>query len=163
MWAVNDIEALSFYGYPSAEKFINECGGLRFIELLGTPYFYDWFSRIIVNFDVFFRRQVLLFMETYLKYRTNPEYDNMLNQFLKLNYFKNVWDELWNNREFEHSLVFLDHQSVKINHPDLGLYSVQIWHCRLAFDSRFRITIHTPDDIDSMKLFDSLNLHYQKK
>lgn len=156
IWTINDICAYSYYGYPNSNKFLNECQGLRLIELLMTPSFREWFERIIVNFNAFFRRQVTLFREEYLKHQKHIEYQNILKQFLKWQDFREVWQDLQEHRMQQNQVTFIDHQFLEVVHPDLGRYSVQVWHCQVANDNRFKITSHIPNDTTTIKIFNDL-------
>ena len=156
VWMVNDIQAYTFYGYPNAKKFLDNCEGLRFIEMLMTPSFYDWFSKLIVNFDEFFRRQVFRFAEVYIKHQREDEYINILAHFLKHRRFRAVWQSLWEEQPERHNIIFFNHQILDVDHPDLGKHSIQIWHSHFVQDNRFEISAHIPNDIKTRKLFEQL-------
>lgn len=163
VWAINDIEAFAFYGYPTKEKFINECSGLSFIELMMAPRFCEWFQKIIVDYDRYFYRQVLRFKELYLKYKQVPEYQNLLLYFLRQEDFRKAWVLAEKEQTQETGIDFLNHQVLEINHPQLGRYHVQCWHATLVCDDRFKFVAMMADDVNTIQMYEDLYQWYRKK
>lgn len=153
MWYVNDLEAYTFYGYKNHEQFLDDCQGLRVIELLMTPAFNKWFEKIIINYEDYLRRQIMRFMDLYFPHMYSPEYQNILNHLLQISEFKKIWEELLDQENPKDSIVFLNHQILHINHPDIGRYDIQIWHCDISFDERLSLIQHVADTPDTQQLF----------
>ena len=156
IWDLNDLQAVTFYGYPSAEKFLYEWEGLPFIEVVMSPFFYNWFSRILVNFSDFFDRQVMRFAEVFYKYQKMDEYKNMLTRFLKFDAFRISWQNVWENNKFKDNIVYIDHQILDIDHPEIGRHSIQIWQGHFAFDNRIGVSVHIPNDDHTREMFECL-------
>lgn len=154
IWDINDMEAYLFYNFENKTTFLEECQGLRFIEILMTPKFNDYFQHVIENYDVFLNRQVKRFMDLYFKNRDNYEYNNILNRFLDIDEFKKIWMKHLNYPlDSLSSIPFVDHQIVKMNHPAEGRFEIQIWHTTASFDERFDIIQHWPNNESTQKLF----------
>jgi len=157
IWDVNALEAYLFFGYKNREDFLDECLGMRIIELLMTPRFSDWFSKIIDNYDEYLKRQIKRFMMLYMHYQYSEEYQNIRDRILEIEHMKRIWDASFNGSDNTRDILFLNHQLLQITHPDEGPYEVQIWHSEVAFDERFSVTQHMPNDIHTMQLFAKLN------
>lgn len=157
IWDVNDLEAYSFYGYENREKFMEDCCGLRIIELLMTPSFSNWFEKVIENYDQYLRRQIMRFMMLYIRFQNNDEYQNIKDRIMEIDDMKKVWLNITEHSMETRELLFLNHQILKVNHPEIGHYEVQVWHSEMAFDERFTLIQHIPNDVDTMQLF--MNLH----
>lgn len=155
MWDVNDLEAYTFYGYRSARDFLEECRGFRIIELLMTPKFDKWFSRIILNYEEYLRRQIMRFMELYFPRKYDSEYQNILNHLLHIQEFRKIWNELLEENQ-ENQVIFLNHQELFIDHPDLGRYDIQIWHSDISIDDRFILVQHTAANKETEQMFSEL-------
>lgn len=153
IWNVNDLEAFTFYGYESREDFLDDCKGLRIIELLMTPAFSNWFEKIIVNYDQFLRRQLMRFMMLYIRFQNNEEYMNIQQRIMEIDEMRRIWEDIKSNQGNKKDLMFLNHQILKVQHPDIGRYEVQVWHSEIAVDERFQITQHIPNDVETMQLF----------
>lgn len=162
IWDVNDLEAYTLYGYPDRTGFMEDCKGLRIIELLMTPSFSNWFEKIIENYDQYLRRQILRFMMLYIRFQNDDEYLNIRDRILEIDDMKKVWMDITEKQSEKGELMFLNHQILKVNHPEIGHYEVQVWHSEMAFDERFAIIQHIPNDVDTMQLFMDLYKHYNK-
>lgn len=153
IWDVNDIEAFTFYGYDDRNRFMEDCGGFRIIELLMTPSFNNWFEKIIVNYDQFLRRQILRFLMLYTRFQNSEEYQNIRDRILEISEMKAVWDDIMEHQNEPDDIIFLNHQILEVDHPDIGRYEVQVWHSKMAFDERFNMTQHIPNDTETMQMF----------
>lgn len=159
-WYVNDLEAFTFYGYKTKESYLADCQGLRIIELLMTPAFDNWFSRIIINFEDYLKRQVMRFMKLYYSHKHDAEYQNILTHLLQIEHMKSIWSDLQNNDENNNNIMFLNHQLLQIDHPQIGRYDIQIWHCDISFDDRLILIQHLADNINTQMLFTDLKKQF---
>lgn len=153
IWDINDLEAYTFYGYENRDEFLGDCRGLRIIELLMTPLFSNWFEKIIENYDQYLRRQIMRFMMLYMRFQNNEEYQNIKKRIMEIDEMRRVWQDITEHSIGDNDLLFVDHQILKVNHPDIGHYEVQVWHSEMAFDERFSLIQHIPNDVETMQLF----------
>lgn len=162
IWDVNDLEAYSFYGYRNRGDFLNNCDGLRVIEMLMTPSMSSWFEKIIENYDQYLRRQILRFMMLYMRFQNDEEYQHIRDRLLEIDEMKNIWMDILEHQSDRKKPLFLNHQILKVNHPEIGHYEVQVWHSEMAFDERFVIVQHIPSDVQTSQLFIELQKKYVK-
>lgn len=160
-WDLNDLEAYTFYGYKTREAFLEDCQGFKVIELLMTPSFNTWFEKVIVDYDFYLRRQIMRFMDLYTRRQHQEEYKNIVKRLMKISDFKKIWLEVQEHREPKAIVPFLNHQILAVNHPDLGRFEFQIWHCDVALDERFRVIQHIANDSDTQQMFLDLFKKYQ--
>ena len=81
---------------------------------------------------------------------------------LEIDEMKNIWMDILEHQSDRKKPLFLNHQILKVNHPEIGHYEVQVWHSEMAFDERFVIVQHIPNDVQTSQLFKELQKKYVK-
>lgn len=156
-WDVNDLLAYAFLGYPSREACLREIRGRSTIELLFDHRVGEWWSQVLVEYDRYVHRQVIRFWRVYLRHQHNPWYQNLCERLLRQPRFRALWDQLLSRAPLdEHFPLFLDQQSVTVDHPRIGRYTVEIWKTRLTWDDRFVVSHHLPANPATHRLFERL-------
>ncbi|MGE5618613.1 MAG: tripartite tricarboxylate transporter substrate-binding protein [Sphingomonadaceae bacterium] len=139
-WDLNDLMAYAFFGYPRREAFLDEARGLRCVQLLSLDHPIGWWLRqVIENYDSFARREVALFRSVLRYWQHSPQYRSLMKEVLSDGHLLAIWKDPRSNRVGPMEPESLDHQLLKVDHPEIGPYTVHLWQARLAADDRFSL------------------------
>jgi len=133
--------------------------GKRFIEIIFDPDLYPvrcplW-KLHYENADSCLDRSVALFWRGYQLHQDNPEMCRVVERLMTNHDFARRWERL----ESEDSdLVFIEHGSYTLLHPELGRLRYHAWRTRLRVDERFLVTHCTPIDDATSRIFGTLAL-----
>lgn len=157
IWDVNDIEAKVFFGFKNRDAFLEECRGLRLIEMMLSRSMSEWFKQSVVGYWTYMRRQVMRFMEIYLPRQHLPEYQNILSRILEVPELRKCWHELYEEDGYVDPILLLNHQIYEVDHPEFGHLSMQLWSVDITFDSRFMLSEIMPNDSRTADVFQVIN------
>jgi transcriptional regulator with XRE-family HTH domain len=160
VWELNDIVAYAFLGYSGRVEALPQVYGVRNMELMLDHPVGEWWRRVIVDFDGYARRHLAQFRRNY-RYRQHlPEYQRIMDLILQDRHIHQLWDELVSADAS--GPRFLDHQRVKLDHPEVGRLAVQIWHSSLISDDRFLLTHLFPADPQTRATFAKLKRRFDR-
>jgi len=163
IWDVNEINAYAYFGFPNREACLKAISGRRMIDILLDEDRARWFEKTVLDYEAFVRRQIARFRRAYNVRPHDQHYQRLLARILEHHQLAAVWSEV-SSEDVQHRLPhFLDHQVVTVNHPQLGRYTVQIWHTTLTSDERFYLSHHIPADTRSRAIFSELAARVRSK
>ena len=135
IWYMNDLHAFCYYGYQNRDACLGDLSGSSCIELLMNPIIETWLRKVIVDYNVYVRRQVARFWHVFLGRGQQEEYQILLNRLLSVEWLRLILFEVVNNLNYSETSPFLNSQLLTIQHPEVGWQHFQVFHCVLSSGS----------------------------
>jgi transcriptional regulator with XRE-family HTH domain len=153
-WDMNDIAAFVSFGFPNRESGLTRMLGMSTFEEMLDDSIRGWQQRVILDYPAYVTRQLTRCQGLFRYHRFDPhliEYARRVEEDALLG---PIWRSLASDPAA--GPVFLDHQVVALNHPELGQISELVWHSSLALDERFLISHHVPAEPSSQRVLEHL-------
>jgi tripartite-type tricarboxylate transporter receptor subunit TctC/transcriptional regulator with XRE-family HTH domain len=157
IWDVNDLFACAFLGYPDRDTCLADVRGLRLVELLYEGHRAGQFLRgALRDYPAFVRRHLVALQRSLLQQRDSAELRAVLDAVLADRQLCAAWLAL--SAHLPHAVEpdYLDHQTLLVDHPDAGHYTVQVWQSTLSADDRFGVEHLVPADDTTRRRFAAL-------
>jgi transcriptional regulator with XRE-family HTH domain len=154
-WGLNDLLAYCWLGFPNRDIALASIKHKRTVEQLLDPTISNWWRRIIVDFEGYARRSLKCFEYARRLHPNEPGMEELMYELHADPLYRRLLEEVGTTEPTE-TLAFLDHQVVRVEHPHLQPYGVQIWHSTLSVDERFFLSHHVPEDASANAQFAQL-------
>ena len=156
IWDLNELHAQCWLGFPDRASALEHVRGLSTVDKLLDPLISAWWQAVIVDFDAYARRALTRFHHSLRLRAPDPSLDATVRRIEADPRYSQLWAEISSAGSGQDAPPFLDHQLVTVDHPQLGLYRIWIWHTSLTVDERFFLSHHVPADGSSHALFEHL-------
>ncbi|MFC0531471.1 tripartite tricarboxylate transporter substrate-binding protein [Phytohabitans kaempferiae] len=163
IWDVNHLFACAFLSYPDRDACLAEVRGRRIVELLGEGHQGgEFLRRTLHSYPAFVRQQLMLLRRDILQRPASAELSSVLDAVLADRRLCAAWLALSAHLPQGDEPDYLDHQTLRMDHPSAGQYTVQVWQSTLAADERFGVVHLVPADDTTRQCFARLGTRHTR-
>jgi transcriptional regulator with XRE-family HTH domain len=160
MWYSNELAVTLWgecYGSSCQERCLELIRGRRSLETIFEPAHYReriaaW-AAYYEDLEHVLLRNVALFWRAFRVRANDPEMKAALSRLSQNPDFCQLWDRVSHG---ENDLLYVDHATYTIHHPELGQLRLHCWRTRAAIDERFIVVHFSPVDAVTSRILTSL-------